>query len=86
MKAQILTQYETVRETEKALLISTPMIVGKKGTQNREFWMPKSQVKVVEEGLAIATWLVSKNESLQYQTFFASVARINGGSIKTINA
>lgn len=86
MKAQILTQYEVIRETEKAMLVSTPMIVGKKGTQNREFWMPKSQVKVTEEGLAVATWLISKNENIQYQTFFFSVARINGGQIKVIEA
>ena len=43
MKAQILTKYEIVKKTEKALLISTPMIVGKKelkiesfGCQNRK--------------------------------------------------
>ena len=85
MKAQILTEYEIVKKTENALLISTPMIIGKKGTQNREFWMPKSQVKVVDEGLAIATWLILKNESIKYRTFFESVARVDEGRIKTIN-
>lgn len=86
MKAQILTNYQIVRETEKAMLVSTPMVVGSKGTQSRDFWMPKSQVKKLEEGLAVATWLIGKNESVQYMTFFNSVARNEDGSIKTINA
>jgi len=74
MKAQILTNYKIVRETEKAILISTPMIVGKQVKDN-EVWMPKSQVKEVNEGLAVALWLIAKNENIQYRTYFDSVAR-----------
>lgn len=85
MKAQILNNYEIKRETEKAILISTPMIIGN-NIKDKEFWMPKSQTKEVETGLAVATWLISKNEDVQYMTYFNSLERINKGEILTINA
>jgi len=85
MTAQILTNYQIVRETEKASLVSTEMIVGRK-TQTREFWMPKSNIAILDEGLAVATWLINKNENVMYHTYFNSVARNENGSIKTIEA
>lgn len=84
MKAIILQKFEQVRETEKAVLISTPMIVGKKGVQQKEFWMPKSAIKMVEQGLAVATWIAAKCESIQYQTYFNSVVRENEATIVNI--
>jgi len=83
MKAQILTQYEIVKESEKASLVSTQMIVGRK-TTTREFWMPKSNIAIVSEGLAIASWLIQKNESIKYCTYFNKLARNADGSIKSV--
>ena len=85
MKAQILTNYQIVRETEKAILVSTEMIVGRKN-QTRDFWMPKSNTAILEEGLAVATWLINKNENIMYHTYFNSILRNEDGSIKTIVA
>ena len=85
MTAQILTNYQIVRETEKASLVATEMIVRRK-TQTSEFWMPKSNIAILEEGLAVAIWLINKNENVMYHTYFNSVARNENGSIKTIEA
>lgn len=85
MKAQILTQYEIVRETEKAVLVNTKMNQGRK-TINKDLWMPKSAVVELSEGLAVATWLINKNENPMYHTYFATIARNEDMTIKTIEA
>lgn len=85
MKAIILTSFEIVKETEKAALVTTPMIVGR-NVKQKEVWMPKSAFKLVEQGLAVATWLANKTENPIYHTYFNSVARNENHSILTIEA
>ena len=62
--------YETniVRETEKAVLLRVKIVKetlpdgywikdGDTEERNPEFWMPKSQIEKVPEGIAIPDWL-----------------------------
>jgi hypothetical protein len=81
--ARILTSYEIVKETEKAIQVATEFIVGRNYT-TKLVWMPKSATKVTEQGLLVASWLINKNESSQYRTYFNAVARDENYVILTV--
>ena len=84
MKYLTITKSETIRETEKAILIKTLMDVGNKGASDKEIWLPKSQIKETEKGLAIPTWLAAQKESVTYMTYFHDVLRDKEMAIKLV--
>ena len=74
MNAQIITKFDKVSETEKALQISVNMLQGSK-TITKSLWLPKGSVKIEGSEIKIQQWLISKNESSQYRTYFKDVKR-----------
>lgn len=67
---------EMVKETEKAVLINLP-VSWNSNTHSREFWFPKSCVKLYERTMAVATFLIEKMEQQNafhgYRMYFEEI-------------
>lgn len=79
MKTQLFIN-QIVRETEKALLISTNVYFNANAEKPRDIWMPKSVVEMIEgrtDLIAVEDWFLSKcskqNAFKGYEMRFAGI-------------
>lgn len=53
------SNYKIIKETEKAINVELPVIVGGRGKQiTWKFWIPKSAIEIVGNEIDIAQWCI----------------------------